>query len=89
MKKLLGIVVLVLFITSQGQAKVKSKDINFANAFYEDSIQSCSAFNLALQWALRVGIFVSGADDFRVTHLYNSALAHHLESVAKSPEAGL
>jgi len=43
MKKLLGIVVLVLFITSQGQAKVKSKDINFANAFYEDSIQSCKA----------------------------------------------
>ena len=34
---------LVLFITSQGQAKVKSKDINFAKAFYEDSIQSCSA----------------------------------------------
>ena len=34
---------LVLFITSQGQAKVKSKDINFANAFYEDSIQSCKA----------------------------------------------
>ena len=43
MKKLLGIVVLGLFIASQGQAKVKSKDINFANAFYEDSIQSCSA----------------------------------------------
>ena len=43
MKKLLGIVFLVLFITSQGQAKVKSKDINFAKAFYEDSIQSCSA----------------------------------------------
>ena len=43
MKKLLGIVCLVLFITSQGQAKVKSKDINFAKAFYEDSIQSCSA----------------------------------------------
>ena len=45
MKKLLGIVVLVLFITSQGQAKVKSKDINFANAFYEDSIQSCKAMD--------------------------------------------
>tara|TARA_B100001245_G_scaffold19784_1_gene12963 strand:- start:1313 stop:1810 length:498 start_codon:yes stop_codon:yes gene_type:complete len=43
MKKLLGIVFLVLFITSHGQAKVKSKDINFANAFYEDSIQSCFA----------------------------------------------
>ena len=43
MKKLLGIVCLFLFITSQGQAKVKSKNINFANAFYEDSIQSCSA----------------------------------------------
>ena len=43
MKKLLGIVCLFLFITSQGQAKVKSKDINFAKAFYEDSIQSCSA----------------------------------------------
>jgi len=42
-KKILGIVCLVLFITSQGQAKVKSKDINFAKAFYEDSIQSCSA----------------------------------------------
>ena len=45
MKKILGIVVLVLFITSQGQAKVKSKDINFANAFYEDSIQSCKAMD--------------------------------------------
>ena len=43
MKKLIGLIFLVLFITSQGQAKVKSKDINFANAFYEDSIQSCSA----------------------------------------------
>jgi len=47
MKKILGIVVLVLFITSQGQAKVKSKDINLANAFYEDSIQSCSAMGFA------------------------------------------
>jgi len=43
MKKLLGIVVLGLFIASQGQAKVKSKDINFANDFYVDSIQSCKA----------------------------------------------
>ena len=43
MKKLIGTIFLVLFITSQGQAKVKSKDINFANAFYEDSIKSCSA----------------------------------------------
>jgi hypothetical protein len=39
-KKHLGIVVLVLFITNQSQAKVKYKDINCANAFYEDSIQS-------------------------------------------------
>ncbi len=43
MKKLIGTIFLVLFITSQGQAKVKSKDINFANDFYEDSIQSCKA----------------------------------------------
>ena len=43
MKKILGIVFLVLLITNQSQAKVKSKDINFANAFYEDSIKSCSA----------------------------------------------
>ena len=35
--------VLGLFIASQGQAKVKSKDINFANDFYVDSIQSCKA----------------------------------------------
>ena len=41
MKKLTGTIFLVLFITSQGQAKVKSEDINFANAFYEESIQSC------------------------------------------------
>ena len=43
MKKLIGLIFLVLFITSQGQAKVKSKDINFANAFYEGSIHSCKA----------------------------------------------
>ena len=43
MKILIGIVFLVLFLTSQGQAKVKFKDINFANAFYENSIQSCKA----------------------------------------------
>ena len=43
MKKLIGTIFLVLFITSQGQAKVKSEDINFANAFYEESIQSCKA----------------------------------------------
>ena len=43
MKKLLGIVFLFVLIASQVQAKVKSKDINFAKAFYEDSIQSCSA----------------------------------------------
>ena len=38
MKKLLAIVVLGLFIASQAQAKVKSKDINFANDFYVSSI---------------------------------------------------
>ena len=43
MKKPLVIVFLVLLISSHVQAKVKSKDINFAKAFYEDSIHSCSA----------------------------------------------
>ena len=46
MKIFLGIFVIGLLITNQGitkQSKVKSKDINFANAFYEDSIQSCKA----------------------------------------------
>ena len=45
MKKLLGIVVLVLFITSQGQAKVKSKDINFPGNFYTTEIKSCKAMD--------------------------------------------
>jgi len=43
MKKLLGIVVLGLFIASQGQAKVKTKDINFPGKFYTTEINSCKA----------------------------------------------
>ena len=43
MKKILGILVLVLFITSQSQAKVKSKDINFLGNFYTTEIKSCKA----------------------------------------------
>ena len=45
MKKLLAILVLVLFITSQGQAKVKSKDINFPGNFYTTEIKSCKAMD--------------------------------------------
>ena len=45
MKKLLGILILVLFIASHGQAKVISKDITFANDFYVDLIQSCKAMD--------------------------------------------
>jgi hypothetical protein len=54
MKKLLGIVVLGLFIATQGQAKVKSKDINFANDFYVDSIQSCKAKKIAILYLLYI-----------------------------------
>ena len=43
MKKLLGIVVLGLFIASQGQAKVKTKDINFPGKFYTTELKSCKA----------------------------------------------
>ena len=45
MKKFLAILVLVLFITSQGQAKVKSKDINFPGNFYTTEIKSCKAMD--------------------------------------------
>ena len=45
MKNFLGILILALFITSHVQAKVKSTDINFANHFYVDSIQSCKAMD--------------------------------------------
>ena len=43
MKKLLGILVLGLFIASQGQAKVKTKNINFPGKFYTTEIKSCKA----------------------------------------------
>ena len=45
MKNFLGILILALFIANHVQAKVKSTDINFANHFYVDSIQSCKAMD--------------------------------------------
>ena len=43
MKKILVIVALGLFITSQVQAKVKTKDINFPGKFYTTEITFCKA----------------------------------------------
>ena len=45
MKKFLGISILAFFIASHVEAKVNSTDINFANHFYVDSIQSCKAMD--------------------------------------------
>jgi len=45
MKKIITSTILVLSIVSQVQAKVISEDIEFANHFYVDSIQSCKAMD--------------------------------------------
>ena len=45
MKKFLGISILAFFIASHVEAKVNSTDINFANHFYVDAIQSCKAMD--------------------------------------------
>ena len=43
MKKVLGIIVLSLFLNSNSYAKIKSNDITFPGKYYTKEIKACSA----------------------------------------------
>ena len=43
MKKVLGIIVLSLFLNTNSYAKIKSKDITFPGKYYTKEIKACSA----------------------------------------------
>ena len=43
MKKILGIIVLSLFLNSNSYAKIKSNDITFPGKYYTKEIKACSA----------------------------------------------
>ena len=43
MKRVLGIIVLSLFLNGNSYAKMKSKDITFPGKYYTKEIKACSA----------------------------------------------